>query len=172
MRPSSFLKSPLRVALLACVAGIGFTAAASAQDYDGRYGPPPPPPSVYDNNAPDEIVIYAPRHHRVERGDLGGPIEDVSLSKGVRYDDLDLTTDWGIRKLHDRIAFTARELCRRLDMTHPIAVSDSPPCYRTAMEQAGQLAIAAIDRANERAEGRTYQDRRYYRYDDGRDGNY
>ena len=168
MLTSSFGKAPLRMALLACVAGIGLTATASAQDYD-RYGPPPPPPA-YDNNAADEIVIYAPRHRHVERGELGGPIEDVSLSKGVRYDDLNLTSDWGIRKLHDRISFTAHELCRRLDVTHPIAVSDSPPCYRTAMEQAEQLAVAAIDRANEQADGRPYEDRRYYSYDD--DGNY
>jgi UrcA family protein len=139
---SSF-KSPLRITLLAGAIGLAFTAVASAQEYD-RYSDQ----AAY-NAPPDEITVYAPRH-RQERSDIGAPIEDVAVSQAVRYDDLDLTTDRGIHRLHERIAATARELCHRLDVTHPIAVSDSPPCYRTAMEEAAPQAIAAIDRANER----------------------
>jgi UrcA family protein len=146
---SSF-KSPLRVALLAGAIGFAFTAAASAQEYD-RYGNQ----AAY-NAPPDEITVYAPRH-RPERSAIGAPIEDVAVSQAVRYDDLDLTTDRGIHRLHERIAATARDLCRKLDMTHPIAVSDSPPCYRTAMDRASPQAMAAIDRAN--AQDASYEDR-------------
>ena len=158
LRISSF-RSPLRVVLLAGAVSLGLAAAASAQEYD-RYGNP-----VAYNTPPDVITVYAPRH-RPERSDIGAPIEDVAMSQAVRYDDLDLTTDYGIHRLHERIAATARELCHRLDVMHPIAVSDSPPCYRTAMEQAEPLAVAAIDRANARAETAPYDDR-YSRYDDG-----
>jgi UrcA family protein len=141
MLTSSILKSPLRIALLAGAIGLGFTAAASAQDY-GR-------PVYHDYGPTQEITITAPHRH-TERSTIGAPIEDVALSRPVRYDDLDLTTDWGIHRLHERIAYTARVLCNRLDVTHPIAVSDSPPCYRTAMEEAAPQALAAIDRANDR----------------------
>jgi UrcA family protein len=68
----------------------------------------------------------------------------------VRYDDLDLTTDGDIHRLHERIFATAREVCGRLERRYPMAVSDSPPCYRTAVDNAEPLAMAAIDRANER----------------------
>ena len=161
MLKSSSLKSPLRVVLLAGVIGLGAAATASAQDYN-RYGEP-----IYrDSGPPGEITVYAPRH-RNYRSAIGAPIEEVSLSEPVRYDDLDLTTDWGIHRLHERISATAHGICRRLDQRYPIAVSDSPPCYRTAMENAEPLAIAAIDRQNERAGNGPYDDRRYYRYDDG-----
>jgi UrcA family protein len=156
------LQLPLRTVLLASVIGLSFAGAASAQDYD-RYGAPPP---AYGNGAPDEIVIYAPRHHYTDRSAIGAPIEDVSLSQAVRYDDLDLRSDWGIHKLHERISETARALCHRLDVTHPIAVSDSPPCYRTAMEEASRLAIAAIDRANAGSDVRRYNG---YQYGNGED---
>jgi UrcA family protein len=142
-----FLKSPLRMALLAGTVGLTFSAAASAQDYSGN-------PAVARDTT-EEFVITAPRHHNY-RSAIGAPIEDVSLSETVRYDDLDLRTDWGIHKLHERISAKAQELCRRLDVTHPIAVSDSPPCYRTAMDEASQLAIAAIDRANTGTDMRRY----------------
>src|ERR1700761_7364812 len=80
MLTSSTLKSPLRMALLAGVIGLGFTTAASAQDY-GR--------PVYSANGPEEITITAPHRH-TERSEIGAPIEDVALSRPVRYDDLDL----------------------------------------------------------------------------------
>jgi UrcA family protein len=156
----SSLTSPMRVALLATAFGFGLAASASAQEYD-RDGNQL---AYHDNSVPlDEITITAPRH-RPERSAIGAPIEDVALSEAVRYDDLDLTTDRGIHRLHERISDTARQLCRRLDETHPIAVSDSPPCYRTAMENAAPMAIAAIDRANAQAQNGSYDDR-YIRYD-------
>jgi UrcA family protein len=162
MLTSSSLKSPLRIALLAGAIGLTFTATALAQEYD-RYGNR----VVYqDNSAPDEITVYAPRHHQ-ERSAIGAPIEEVSLSQPVRYDDLDLTNDRGIHRFHERIAATAREICRRLETRYPVDIADGQPsCYRSAMESAEPLAMAAIDRAN----GGTYDNRRddpYDRHDNG-----
>jgi UrcA family protein len=158
---ASVFTTSLRVVLLAGAVALASGATASAQEYD-RYGQP----VYHDNGPPDEITVFAPRHHHQERSAIGAPIEDVSLSTAVRYDDLDLTTDWGIRRLHDRISSAAHDLCQRLDVTHPIAVSDSPPCYRTAMEEAEPLAVAAIDRANEQASNAPSDDPRYQSYDE------
>jgi UrcA family protein len=136
---------PKQLALLAtAVAVLGFTAsAASAQEYTysyrtgpGYYGPPP-----------EEVIIEAPRYRAPQRSTIGAPIEDVAMSRTIRFDDLDLRTPWGARALRNRIAYTARTLCNRMDFIYPISTSDSPPCYRTAFEDGMAQADAAIAQA-------------------------
>ena len=108
---------------------------ASAQDYRATsYGPT------------EEVIVHAPPPAR-ERSAIGAPIVDVALSGDVRYDDLDLTTRWGARVLQRRVSSAARDLCRRLDVRYPVATADSPPCYRTAYEDAMAQADDAIARA-------------------------
>jgi UrcA family protein len=108
---------------------------ATAQDYrDAAYGPT------------EEVIVHAPRDSG-ERSAIGAPIRDVALSGEVRFDDLDLTTDHGARVLQRRVRDAARDLCRRLDVRYPIATPDSPPCYRTAYDDAMAQADNAIARA-------------------------
>jgi UrcA family protein len=115
---------------------------AAAQDY-GRYNDAP---GAYSST--EEVIIQAPRYRGPQRSTIGAPIEDVALSAPVRFDDLDLTTDWGVRKLHTRIFVAARRLCERLDNRYPITVSDgAPSCYRQAVDDAMAQADAAVDRA-------------------------
>jgi len=155
-----------RFPLLAAASVVGLTLAvlpAAAQDDD--YGPAPqyapegdyapPPDAQYDQAAPDEdVIVRVPRPRYTPReGALGAPVENVSLSQEVRYDDLDLTTQDGVDELRERIRDTARAECRQLDAMYPVAADDSPPCFRTAMEDAMQQADEAIDRA------RSYADR-------------
>ena len=145
-------KIPRQIALLgAAVAVAGFAAtAASAQEYTysyrtgpGYYGPPP-----------EEVIIEAPRYyHPQQRSSIGAPIEDVAMSRTIRFDDLDLRTDWGVYSLRDRIAYTARTLCKRLDFAYPVSTSDSPDCYRTAMDDGMAQADAAIAQARGYASG-------------------
>jgi UrcA family protein len=83
----------------------------------------------------ERITVTAPREP-VARSRIGGPIVDVSLTRNVRVDDLDLNTTDGRDALRSRVSFTARTLCDRLDRFYPITAEGSPPCYRQAVEQA------------------------------------
>jgi UrcA family protein len=92
--------------------------------------------------AEDEVLVTAPR--RRLRGDHGAPIRDVAMSREVSFADLDLTTRDGAHALEARVRQTARNLCRQLDVMHPVKADDSPPCYETAVEGAMIQAEAAI----------------------------
>jgi UrcA family protein len=138
----SSIKIPVRVALLAGGIGLAFTAAASAQEYD-RYGNQV---AYHDNSPPEEVTIYAPRH-LPDRSDIGAPIVNVALSRAVRYDDLDLTTGWGARRLNDRIRETARVLCRQIDLRYVPVEGDRGSCYRQTVADAQDRVDEAIDRA-------------------------
>jgi UrcA family protein len=142
---STIHQIPRKIALLAGTVGVLGLAASSAlaQEYTysyrtapGYYGPPP-----------EEVIIEAPRYRAPQRSTIGAPIEDVAMSRTIRFDDLDLRTGWGARALRDRIAYTARTLCNRMDFVYPISTSDSPPCYRTAYEDGMAQADAAIAQA-------------------------
>ncbi len=137
--------------VLAIAGAIGFalmTSTAVAQGYgygsynDGYgtyYGPPP------------EEVIVTPPYYGPSRSSIGAPYEDVSMSRPVRIDDLDLRTDWGVAALRDRIGYTARALCRRLNAMYPISADDThvswpsdTNCYDHAVDRAWVQADQAI----------------------------
>ncbi|HTQ15272.1 MAG TPA: UrcA family protein [Rhizomicrobium sp.] len=126
-----------------------FAAPALAQVYgspnDAGNWPAPAyerAPAVYEPGG-EQVIVAAPR--RRERSSVtGAPIVDVAWQRGVRFDDLDLTTAQGAHALRERVRITARELCRRLDAAYPIGVPGSPPCYRTAVDDALAQADAAI----------------------------
>ncbi|MGN6516559.1 MAG: UrcA family protein [Rhizomicrobium sp.] len=127
-------RASIKIAMLALGACL-LSLPAIAQDY----GP-----------ADENIVVEAPRshHYTPRRSAIGAPIEDVAISAPVRYDDLDLTTDRDVHRLHTRIFVAARHLCRQLDNRYPIAVSDgSPSCYRQAVDDAMAQADDAVARA-------------------------
>lgn len=136
------MPTPLRrktTALLfstATLMGLAFTApAARAQD---AYG--------YNDAAysgPERVIVEAPRYPSMH-GYLGGKIVEVSMSREVRIDDLDLRSAWGRRELRTRIDTTAAEICSNLTRMYPIGVTGSPPCYEQAVERAMRLAHAAI----------------------------
>jgi UrcA family protein len=109
---------------------------AGAQD-EGAYADDDAAVVVSD----DEVLVTAPRT-RV-RGDLGAPLRDVALSREVSFADLDLTTNDGVAILETRIRATARNLCRQLDVMHPVKADNSPPCYQTAVDGA-MMQVAGI----------------------------
>lgn len=142
----------LAAATVGAVALLGLAAApASAQepygdsDYQSGYGGP----GIY--TADEEVEVTAPpyyrRHHHPRRSAIGAPIVDVAMSSPVRFDDLDLTTRHGAQRLRLRVRETARDLCHRLDLAYPVSAADSPPCYRTALDEAMPQANAAIRQA-------------------------
>lgn len=117
--------------------GYGEPANGQAPYSQTSYGQPyGSETAYYPGNAPEDVEVYGPRLH-VERGPLNGPLDTVAMSQAVHFDDLDLRTAWGAHELRSRIRFTARMLCRDLDEAYPYPPADgSPPCYRTAVENA------------------------------------
>jgi len=90
----------------------------------------------------EDVIVRAP-HYGPQRSDIGAPIQNVSLSREVRFDDLDLRTVWGARALRSRIRETALNLCRQLDNQY-VTLGDNRSCYRTTYEDAMMHADDAI----------------------------
>ncbi|HEX7726452.1 MAG TPA: UrcA family protein [Rhizomicrobium sp.] len=110
---------------------------AAAQDY-----------GYTSYNGEEEVIVRAPRHYHPDRSAIGAPIENVSLSEPVRFDDLNLQSDRDVRRLESRVHARARALCRRLEVAHPIDVSDTPQsCYRDAAADAMDQVDAAVGQA-------------------------
>jgi UrcA family protein len=124
---------------------------ASAQGYDDDAG-------YYRGRPANEEVQIIGRRPPQERSSIGAPIEYVSVSREVRYDDLDLRTHWGAHVLRARIVRGAQEACRELDRRYPETsypmTEGSPPCVRSAVEGAMDQADNAI--AEARGYGRRY----------------
>ena len=127
---------------LAIFAGaIGMVIAASAahsQDREGPFG--------YDNRSTETIEVYGPRL-RVERAPMNGPVERISLSRLVRFDDLDLRTASGVRELRLRIRDTAHDICAQLADAYPVPEASDTSRYRTALRNAQLRADEAINDA-------------------------
>jgi UrcA family protein len=90
----------------------------------------------------EDVIVRAP-HYGPQRSDIGAPIENVSLSREIRFDDLDLRTVWGARALRSRIRETALNLCRQLD-TQYVTLDDNRSCYRATYEDAMMQVDDAI----------------------------
>ena len=125
---------------------------AAAQDY----APYVTPGFSYSQDTPEVVVVRPPYSPTQRDSATGAPIENVSLSRPVRFDDLDLTSNWGVRALHTRIRIAAQTLCSQLDAMYPAAVDTNGPnspvdmsCYRRAVDDAMYQADAAVAAARE-----------------------
>jgi UrcA family protein len=97
------------------------------------------------------ITVVAPhvvRHKVGGTGPFGGPVEVLSLSRGVSYADLDLTTKAGVVAFEKRIKDTAQKACDQIEAEYPstlyIAVPANQNCVGTAVSEAMPLADAVI----------------------------
>ncbi len=136
----------LKIAL--CSGAFALALAATSADAQ-EYGPPP----GYQAGPPEQVPVYAPRF-RAEPTPLNGPLEEVSLSSAVPYDDLDLRTWAGAHELHRRIRDTAWTVCARLADAYPVYQAHGTSCFKTAYENGIVRADAAISdaRVNARLE--------------------
>lgn len=121
-------------------------SSAGAQEYDRSNAGT----VAYQAGPREDVEVTAPRFHP-HRSMIGAEIRDVSISRDVRFDDLDLRTAQGARELRSRIRFTASALCSKLDTLYPVAAEDSPPCFRAAVERAMVQADDAIGDARRSA---------------------
>lgn len=127
----------LRTALLAAGALLLLGASANAQEYGYGYED-----AAY--SAPDEDVTVSVPRYAPQRSPLGAPYRYISMSKGVYIGDLNLRTRHDVRIMRDRISYTARRMCRELDIRYPITAPGSPGCYTTAMNDAMYQANIAV----------------------------
>jgi UrcA family protein len=71
----------------------------------------------------EEITIIAPHEiHRKQIGKttIGAPIEEISLTHRIGYNDLNLTTPDGLAALRQRVTDEAKLACDELDQLYPL----------------------------------------------------
>jgi UrcA family protein len=114
-RISSLLLSGC-AATAAAALGLSFALQASAQPYYDQ----PAPASDYASDDAAEVggVVVTPSYGPDRTVD-GIPTERVYASRVVPFDDLDLSTGWGVRELHYRVARAATDACDQLDRQWP-----------------------------------------------------
>jgi UrcA family protein len=110
------------------------------------------PASAQDD---ESITVTAP-HFQGAPMRLNGPLERVSLSGAVRYDDLDLRTWRGARELRMRVRDEAQDICTRIAEAYPVREANGTSCYKSALNDGLIHADEAI------VDARNYE---YYRYE-------
>jgi len=102
-----------------------------------------------------EITVIAPHAVRQQAGKTpsGVALEVVSLSRHVRYGDLNLKTASGRATFGARIADTAQQACSQLDTLYPASMSLPDPadydCIKSAVNHSmaqAKIVIAAANR--------------------------
>lgn len=127
-----------KFAMLAGAIGVVLAAsAAHSQDVDRDRA------VTYNNSATETIEVYGPRL-RVDRAPMNGPVSKISLSRNVRYDDLNLRTARGARELRVRIRNTAQDVCSLLADAYPVPQASGTSCYRTTLQDGLLWADEAI----------------------------
>ncbi len=96
-----------------------------------------------------EVTVQASRvvTKQVGRTSTGIPIVDASLSYGVSYAGLDLSTNSGVMELEKRVKDAAMKACKELSRQYPVSDQTDADCAKTAADKAmvkvHELAAAA-----------------------------
>jgi UrcA family protein len=96
-----------------------------------------------------EVTVQASRivTKTIGRTSSGVPIVDVSLSYGVKANDLDLASHAGVMELQKRVADAASAACKELGRQYPESTPSDIDCVKQAtakaMVQVNQLAAGA-----------------------------
>jgi len=93
------------------------------------------------NGAPERVEVIMPTG---ERSEIGAPIDQLSISRGVRVDDLNLASRMGARELRERVRQTAWQLCNRHDVDASFVTTNPQSCYSAAVTDAMNQVDAAI----------------------------
>jgi UrcA family protein len=103
-------------AVAAATLGLSFAGHAGAQTYDQpTYDQRDS--ADYDSAPAVGEVVVRPTYR--ERNENGIPTERVYASRVVHFDDLDLSTGWGVHELHARVVRAATDACNELDRLYP-----------------------------------------------------
>ena len=105
------------LASAAAALGLSFAASAGAQPYYDQQGYDQPAYDQGDSSRVGELVVTP--NYRENRDENGIPTERVYASRVVHFDDLDLSTRWGVHELHARVVRAATDACNELDSLYP-----------------------------------------------------
>jgi len=132
--------------LLGTALALGMALASAGASAQGFYD------DSYVNDRGETVIVH-PTFDRLQRqqlvGRVNGEVDPVrlSISREVSYSDLDLSRDSDFSIMRDRIADTAKDLCRELDARDNNAMTGwdldaDRECVRTATADAmSQLPI-------------------------------
>jgi UrcA family protein len=82
-----------------------------------------------------DITVTSARVVIVGRSQIGGPEQEVRLSRAVNTADLDLATPAGMAELEKRVEQMSEALCKELDALYPLDESQSRDCTKAAIKQ-------------------------------------
>ena len=102
----------------AAALGLSFAGHAGAQTYDQPSYDQRGYDADYDSAPSVGELVVRPSHRRNDTFN-GIPTERVYASRVVHFDDLDLSTRWGVRQLHSRVVRAATDACNELDTLYP-----------------------------------------------------
>ena len=133
------VKSIRLLTLAASAAGALLAGSAALAQDDGRIND-----AAYSPEATEQVIVVAP-YVQEERSNAFGPLDKVSMSLRVPFDDLDLTTHDGAQALRDRVRDAARDVCTKLADEYPFKEQPgATKCYEGALKTAMVRAVAAI----------------------------
>ena len=105
--------------------------------------------------SPKTVSVEVSITTRVLTGRTGveAPVDHVTLTHLVSYEDLDLTTQAGVQELRRRVAETARFACEQLDQLYPRQSESVAVCTEAAIQETETQVDAAINAAEREAQG-------------------
>jgi len=83
----------------------------------------------------EDITVTSARLVTVGRSQIGGPKQEITISRGVVTDDLDLATPAGMAELEKRVKQVSEELCAELDRLYPLNEPQAADCARNAVKR-------------------------------------
>ena len=99
----------------------------------------------------ETVVVTAPRIVQqtivMGRSPTGAPIEETTISRVVKFADLDLTKPQDQDTLRTRVRDTSRDLCAELDKLYPFGAKD-PDCVKKSADRAMVQVDQAIAEAH------------------------
>jgi UrcA family protein len=99
----------------------------------------------------DELIVSSSRSGGVAHRSSSGVSEQViSLSRRVKYADLNVGTYSGYQEIEARVRSTAKSLCDKLDQMYPTLDVDTKTCVRSTVSK-GMADVRAALVAAEKA---------------------
>jgi len=127
------------------------STAALAQQLPPQNEPvtPTPPTPLSTPSQPEQVTVTAPREvtrTRVGRSRIGAPIEDITISEPVAFNDLNLKNPSDVEQLNQRVRDAAADGCDEIDRLYPLtrSVDTRRDCIRRAVRSASAQVDAAV----------------------------
>lgn len=102
-----------------------------------------------------EITVQATRILNTKtvgrNASTGAPILDISVSYGIKYDDLDLASHYGPMQLEKRVNDAAMAACKEISRQYPDSTPSDDICAKAAADKAMVMVHQLVAAAGKRA---------------------